>query len=109
MIESCLNFIDILEVNDWNQISFIDNFERMRKCLTDFYRERDLVSTISLLRILTQVILIIENFHSANKDNKNDSTAHSEHSIDLGQHVLRWNHVLNIFFLWFRLTDLKGA
>ena len=39
-IESRLNFIDIVEVNEYEQIGFIDSFEQMRKGSISIYREK---------------------------------------------------------------------
>ena len=64
-IESFSKFFDTVEVNDHKQIGFIDNFEQLRECLFLIPPEEQFVSTLSLIRIRTQINLIIENlFHN---------------------------------------------
>ena len=71
-IESCSNFIDILEVNGFDKKRYTENFENMREYLFNCYRERESISAISLIKLLTQMNLMIEKFCSDNKDNKDD-------------------------------------
>ena len=55
-VESCLSFFDIVEVNEYKQLGFIDNFEQMREYLINIYREKNFVSTISLYRFIKNTI-----------------------------------------------------
>ena len=52
-IELCLSFIDIVKRNDCKQIGFKNIIEQTRDCLINVYREKNFVSTISLLRTLS--------------------------------------------------------